>query len=160
MEYTSSEDMKFNNETPWSMNTSEIMFLLAENGIREDVTPRKSIKCWIPTLMGPTQLPKPHITYKGIRKSGFLNSNECKLPISDTIHFQNYITVLFGDHDFYYHRYIDHGKELWGKVTNYSADEIYVDTSVDPSYCDSCAAEHPWFKLDHAYNPNWHCPHP
>ena len=41
MEYTSSEDMKFNNETPWSMNTSEIMFLLAENGIREDVTPRK-----------------------------------------------------------------------------------------------------------------------
>lgn len=159
MDYLSSEDSSFNNESPWSMNTSEIMVLLADNAIRQDVSPRTPIKCWIPTLMGDIQTPKPAVIPAVIRKSIFVNSNECKLPISDITHVQNYITVQFGDHDYYYHKYIDHGKVLWGTVTNYSTDEIYVDTSCDPSYCDNCAAEHPWFQLDHGYNPNWHCPH-
>ena len=159
LDYTN-ENYKFNNESPWSMNTSEIMFLLADNGVRQDTTTRPALKCWIPTLMGPTQTPLPRITYSGIPKNHFINSNECKLPISNIIHFQNYITVPFGDHDYYYHRWINHGSELWGKVTNYSIDEIYVDTNFDPSYCDSCASQHPWYTNEHAYNPNWHCRHP
>ncbi len=158
MDYITKDDYTFNNESPWAMNTSEIMFMLADNGVRHDTTIRP-FKCWIPTLMGPKQLPIPKITFSSIPKGQFINSPECKLPIGSIIFFQNYITVPFRDHDFYYHRWIDHGAELWGRSMNYSIDEIYVDVNSDPSYCDSCAAQHPWYPNEHAYNPNWHCSH-
>ena len=74
LDYTN-ENYKFNNESPWSMNTSEIMFLLADNGVRQDTTTRPAFKCWIPTLMGPKQTPLPRITYSGIPKNHFINSN-------------------------------------------------------------------------------------
>ena len=142
MNYYEQEGHAFNNQTPWETDDLEIVFVLAENGVRRDAN-RRPYKCWIPTLMGPKQTPIPQI-FKSILTDGiYCNDEECKVPVSNQIYTKNYIDVYGDDHTFFYHRWLDHGTEAWCRPENGDILDLEISSRVDYSYCDSCISQHP-----------------
>lgn len=142
MEYNNQSGFRHNNQYPWEFKDNEVAYLLAENGYRRDANLRP-YKCWIPTLMGKVQLPVPNDFRKDIDNSIYINDIPCKPSVSKTIYTRNYIAVGAGDHDFFYHKWLDHGTKLWVKGKNDNIDELSMRMSDDPSYCDSCIIQHP-----------------
>ena len=142
MDYNNQSGFRHNNQYPWEFKDSEVAFLLAENGSRRDANLRP-YRCWIPTLMGRKQLPVPKNFPLTVDPTVFCNAKECMPSVSKTIYTRNHIEVGAGKHDFFYHRWLDHGVQLWVNATNDSIDELNMEMGNDPSYCDSCIAEHP-----------------
>lgn len=141
MNYYEQSGYQYNNQHPWKLDESEICFILADDCIKTHANKRPQ-KCWIPTIMGPKQLPKPKVTVL-MNSAPFINDPLCKPPVSATIRIQNYINVFIGDHDHFDHKWFGHGAEVWLEPTNGDILELYLDTSVDPSFCVSCPLEHP-----------------
>ena len=142
MDYNSQDDYRFNNQHPWDIDATEIAFILAENGVRRDANLRP-YKCWIPTLMGPKQLPIPRISTGVLTSNIYCNDKECRVPVSNTISTKNYIDVHAGDHTWFTHRWFDHGATVWFKHINGDVHELKMESRVDPSYCLDCLTEHP-----------------
>lgn len=142
MDYNEQEQYRFNNQHPWKIDDTEIAYILADDMYVHEAN-KIPYKCWIPTLMGPKQTPKPEIFINPLDDSIYCNDTPCKPPVSKVIQTQNYISVGQHDHDFYYHRWLMHGAEIRIQNTNDDILELDVDTRLDPSFCFSCLAEHP-----------------
>lgn len=142
MNYKNTKDYQYNNQYPWRLDNEELVVVLAENGVKRDAN-LVPYKCWIPTLMGPKQYPIPKKFEAPLSDSIYLNDKPCRVPVSNTQKTQNYINVYGKDHSFFYHRWLDHGAEIWTEPINGDILEFRIKTRVDPSYCLSCLVEHP-----------------
>lgn len=142
MNYYKQDDYRYNNQSPWKLDGYEIAFALADNCVRTPAN-RNPQKCWIPTIMGPKKIEKPKIIQTMLGGGPFINDTQCRPRPSSTIRYANYMEVNLGDNEYYAHKWVDHGAELWLKPINNDILELYLDTEEDPSYCLSCLLEHP-----------------
>lgn len=148
MNYNENRMYRYNNQYPWEFTDDEVAYILAEDGIRRDANLRP-YKCWIPTIMGDPKFPVPRIFSGNLSDIVYCNDPKCKPAVSSVICTKNYIDVGAGDHDFFYHKWLDHGAKVWVSATNKNIDELGMNMGEDPSYCDSCLVEHPECNTTH-----------
>lgn len=148
MDYYKQDDYRYNNQSPWKLDDYEIAYALAEDGVRTPAN-RDPQKCWVPTIMGPKQFPRPRVFESPLGDGPFINDPKCRPRPSATIKFANHMEIQLGDNEYYNHRWFRHGAELWLKPINGNIMELYLDTEIDPSYCVSCISEHPTCNITH-----------
>ena len=141
--YTQNEANRFHNLEIWQLHDFEICYFLHAP---RDESELPIYKLNIPAIMpnipvAPAAPPTP----VPISKSIFVNSPECSLPVKTMVKISNHICVRKRDNEHFKHRFLDFGVQIYVETVNGDIDEMYVTTRKDPSYCDSCASQHPYY---------------
>ena len=140
--YTQNEANRFNNLEIWQMHDFEIAFFLHHPRAESE---QSLYKLNIPALMPDIPPAIPVDGVGNIRRSLFVNDNGCKLPVNPTIPTRNYLLVPKRANEHFNHRFIDFMSTIYVETVNKDIDGLYVTTRKDPSYCDSCIGQHPYY---------------
>lgn len=89
----------------------------------------------------------PNMWMVKLKDSIYENAPECKPSVAILIYEQNYRSLYRENNRAFNHRWLDHGMTLKLAPWNGDYDEMTVSTKLDPSYCNSCALEHPQYDV-------------
>ena len=140
--YTQNESNRFNNLEMWQLHDFEICFFLHYPRAESE---QSRYKLNIPALMPDIPPARPVEGIANINRSIFINDKGCKLPVSPTINTQNYVSIPKRSNEHFNHRYIDFMSTIYVETVTSDIDSMYVTTRKDPSYCDSCITQHPYY---------------
>lgn len=149
--YTENEKNRFHNLEMWQLHDFEIAFFLHAP---RDESEQEVYKLNIPAIMPdiPIEPAKDPVSVT-INKSIYVNSPKCSLPVKPNVYISNHVCVGKHNNEHFKHRYLDFKAMIYVETVNNDIDEMYVTTRKDPSYCDSCISQHPYYYCEpHEYH--------
>ena len=140
--YTQNEINRFHNLEIWQLHDFEICYFLHYPRAESE---QEIYLLNIPAVMPYIKPAKPDHKYVTLNKGIYVNAPECKLPIGPQVETRNYLEIKKRANEHFNHRFIDFLETIYVETVNGDIDEMYVTTRKDPSYCDSCISQHPFY---------------
>lgn len=140
--YTQNEANRYNNLEIWQLNNFEICTFLH---YPRDESEQSIYKLNIAAIMSQIPVAKPNSHQESISKSIYANDSKCSLPVGTRVTVRNYVEVTKRANEHFNHRWLDFGAKIYVETVNGDIDGMQVTSRLDPSYCDSCITQHPYY---------------
>ena len=136
-------NINHNNQENWEVNESEHCTILTKHV--SSVNEPYLVNIWKTMPLIPKALPKEWLVR--LNDKVFINDQPCKPAVNPIIQEQNYRSLYREANRHFDHRWLDYGMQLRLSPWNGDYDNMTVSTREDPSYCNSCLAEHPRYHV-------------
>lgn len=144
--YRENEKNRFNNLEIWQLHDYEIAtFLHSPRDESEQDVYKLHITALMPFIPIIPVTAGSQPTPVQLTKSIYANAPACSLPVKQTILTQTWLNVHKHNNEHFTHRWLDFGSKIYVETLNKDIDGLYVTTRLDPSYCNSCVSEHPYY---------------
>lgn len=138
------------NQQNWQIDTEENCTFLPK---KEDANKEPYlVNIWKTMPYIARGLPEDNIIV-GLNDRVYINDPECFPAVPPFIYEQNYRSLYRQQNRHFEHRWLKHGMTLELKPWNEDYDQFSVTTKKDPSFCDVCSTEHPYFPVQINFKP-------